>query len=184
MRYVADACALINLAATGRVELLLDAMDAHLLVTDLAFAEVRFLDGPLDEETGQPTREPIDLSRLVSRGRLEVCALGSPHDVLFVRAAERLLDEDASCATLAGTTGLPLMTDDAKLRRVAQSLVPEIQLVGSLTFIRTAVVTAGLDDHTAVDVVRDLRHKACFLPPRNAPAEDREWFMELLERAG
>ncbi len=182
VRYIADACALIDLAATGREQQLLEAIEAQLTVTDLAYAEVVYLDGPPDEETGEPTRELIDLAPLLSDGQLEVRGLGPAEEALFVRAAERLFDADASCVALAGTMGRPLVTDDAKLRNVARALVPEVQLVGSITLIRTAIASAGLDEAAAATIVRRLRDKARFLPPRHAPTEDREWFTALLGR--
>ncbi|OJT17299.1 hypothetical protein BO221_45065 [Archangium sp. Cb G35] len=177
---VIDACSAINLLATGRAIDFLRAMDWTLFVLPEVRQEAQRLRGPLDEE-GQPTWVPADWSPLEQAG---LCTL-HPSELMgdafvdaFVDAAAHLTDVDARAVAMAGTLGLPLLSDDGKVRRIFQMLYPSLELHATLGVIRSASGQLGLDPGTVKDVLRALRWKARFAPPKSDT--DREWYLSYL----
>jgi predicted nucleic acid-binding protein len=150
------------------------------IVSAQAKTEVRFLrapPGPDDEDDG-PALEPVQLYRLVSAGRLEVRALDEAHADAFAACAARLRDADASCVALAAIAGLGLATDDSKVRRVARELHPELPLFTTLQLVREATGRMRLDGAELHALLRDLRLRGNFAPPRQDP--ERAWYEALL----
>jgi hypothetical protein len=177
---VIDACCTLNLLATRREVELARACDLELIISDRAHREALFLHAPPDED-GVRTRVPASTERLRAAGLLQLRALDSPLLLgAFVKCAARLRDEDASCVALAGVLGLPLLTDDAKERRVALELFPELELVSTLSVLHDAV--RGWPDDELLRLAADLRWGGNFAPPRRDPLSS--WYAALLERAG
>lgn len=177
---VIDACSAINLLATGRAADFLRALDWTLVILPEVRQEVQHLRGPSDEE-GQPTWMPADWSPLEQAG---LCTLhpserlGDAFVDAFIGAAAHLTDVDARAVALAGTLGLPLLSDDGKVRRIFRMLYPSLELHATLGLIRLASTRLGLDPETVRDVLRALRWKARFAPPKSDT--DREWYLSHL----
>ncbi|HYO53267.1 hypothetical protein [Archangium sp.] len=174
---VIDACSAINLLATGRALDFLHALDWTLLVLPEVRQEARRLRGPLDEE-GQPTWVPADWSPLEQAGLFTLPSSafqGEAFVEALVGAAAHLTDVDAAAVALAGTLGLPLLSDDGKVRRVFRTLYPALELHATLGLIRQASNHLGLEPGSVKDVLRALRWKARFAPPKSDP--DREWYL-------
>ncbi|HEX8440890.1 hypothetical protein [Archangium sp.] len=177
---VIDACSAINLLATDRAVDFMRALDWTLLVLPEVRQEAQRLRGPLDDE-GQPTWVPADWSPLEQAGLLTVQPselLGDEFVEALVSSAAHLTDVDAAAVALAGSLGLPLLSDDAKVRRVFRASYPALELQATLALIRQASSQLGLDPIAVKDVLRALRWKAKFAPPKRDP--DREWYLSHL----
>lgn len=178
---VIDACCAVNLLATGREVEIADALDIAFLISDRAHAEIHCLHSPPDEE-GVRHRKPASLAKLSDAGRLVVRGIDGELVDAFVACTARLRDADASCVTLAGVLRLPLLTDDAKERKVALTEFPRLELISTLELIRDAICAMGLPELEIMQIARNLRWLGNFAPPkRDALAT---WYLDLLHRAG
>jgi predicted nucleic acid-binding protein len=177
---VIDACSAINLMATERAIEFLRTLDWTLLVLPEVKQEAQRLRGPLDEE-GQPTWLPTDWNPLEQAGLVTPqpsALLGDAFVEALVDAAAHLTDVDAAAVALAGTLGLPLLSDDGKVRKVFRMLYPALELHATLGLIRQVSNHLGLDPATVRSLLQALRWKARFAPPKTDP--DREWYLSHL----
>ena len=177
---VIDACSALNLLATERAVNILQAMDWMLLVLPEVKQEAQYHQGPPDEE-GRPTRIAVEWSALERAARAAEKSSDSAGDVFldeFIKTAAQLTDVDAAAAALAGALKLPLLSDDGKVRRVFGQLYPALELHSTLGLIRQASLRLGFDEKTLRDVLRTLRAKARFAPPKRDP--ERDWYVSYL----
>lgn len=175
---VADASALINLFASGREEDLLRGAGRRLLLADVTADEACFTLGPPDAD-GNDTRVPIDLAGLERAGLATVRPLPAESSRHLVAAAEQLSDRDARPVALAVGLGVALWSDDAKQVRVARSLLPEIEIVSTLSIVKLAVDSLSLTRAEISTMAEQIRTRGRFLPPRRDPNAD--WFRQALE---
>jgi hypothetical protein len=179
---VIDACATLNLLATGREVDIVEALGIALLETDRVSREVFFLWTAPDED-GVRRKEPASKESLIERGLLEARMLDTdPLIDAFVTCAARIKDTDASCIALAGVLWSPLVTDDAKERKIALDVFPQIELLSTLDLVHDAAARLKWDDAQLTDVALALRWRGNFAPPKRDPRGP--WFVNLLARAG
>lgn len=174
---VIDACGLLNLLATGHELEIVEALDWHLIIPEKVLEEVKYLRTPPDKK-GLRGQVPVDLGALRGSGRLKARELDHKWIDDFVACAEQLADNDAACAALAGFTGLPLVTDDPKVKRVTRERYASVRLISTLEFVVEAVRKLGLDEG---EVAYNLRWRGNFLPPRRD--ERAGWFEGALKRS-
>lgn len=159
----------------------LQALNWSLLVLPEVQGEAQRLRGSLDEE-GQYTWLPADWSPLERSARMTLHVADPANEVFLnalIAASEHLTDVDATAVALAGSLGLPLLSDDNKVRRIFQQQYPALELRATLSLIRDASTRLGLEKETPRDVLSALRWKARFAPPRQDPL--RQWFLELTQ---
>jgi predicted nucleic acid-binding protein len=176
---VADACATLNLLATGRAAEILQGNECRMLEPSHVCGQIQYL-WTMPDENGERSKEPISTEELRALGLLTTVELTADAErSALIEAAGHIHDCDAACIALAGMQGLPLLTDDGKERRLARMLFPSIELVGTLELIRSAGKTLNwtLDDYRRVAMM--VRWRANFLPPRDAP--EAGWYAGLLE---
>jgi predicted nucleic acid-binding protein len=175
---VVDACSVLNLLATRREIAIVQALDLHLVVTPQVGSEALTLWTPPDAD-GQRTREPTSTDALRQGGYLETRELeGDAVIDDFISAAARIQDADASCIALAGASGLPLLTDDRKERRVARELFPNIELVSTLDVLADGGRALRWSEPEFRAAANDLRWRGNFAPPRSDPRG--QWYDALL----
>lgn len=175
---VVDACALLNVTATGEEVRISEALGLRLVVGERVRGEVVYHVGPEDAE-GVPTKEPVDLSTLEGAGLLRTQVPGEEFDEAFIQAAEQLADLDAESVAIAATLECPLVSDDAKVRRVARSLFPEMELLSTLELIHDATPVLGFSEGQTRECLQRLRYRGNFAPPRSLPRAD--WYRDMLE---
>ncbi len=81
---------------------------------------------------------------------------------------------------LAWTLQLPLVSDDGKVQRVARQLYPALVVVSTLQIVREASERAAITGKQLAELLRDLRTRGNFAPPRRDP--ERAWFEAGLGR--
>lgn len=176
---VADACFLLNLLATRREVRTIEALVLRLVATPQAWAEVQYLAGPRDER-GRPTRLPVDKAALLAAGLRVVAVPEAAADLLVACAAELRRDGDSTSLALAAHLGLPLATDDRRVREVAGRQVPPVVVVSTLEVVREMGTVLSLSEAELAIVASDLAVHGNFLPPRDDALA--AWYRELLAR--
>lgn len=177
---VMDTCCTLNLLATGREVEIVGALDCRLLHTPQVSGEPMLLWTAPDQD-GERLRHPVTTEALRRAGYLATRPLDT--DALadaFVAAAAHIEDADASCIAVAGTLGLPLVSDDRKERRIAAELFPSIELISTLDLIHEASRRLGWSEQELVGVASALRWGGNFAPPRKDPRA--AWYASLLAR--
>jgi hypothetical protein len=175
---VTDACSLLNLIGTGQCAEIANAVAFRLLVVDRAAEEAQYLVGPPDGD-GNPSRRPIDLNALIESNVLRLVAAGEVEAAHLVEAAARLTDVDALGVALAKQLGLPLLSDDGKVRKVFAALCPEQELYSSLQVIKRATKALHYKEPAIRELLQAMRYAANFEPPRLDP--ERDWFRSYLD---
>lgn len=179
---VIDACCTINLLATHREVQLVQALGVRLLDTRYTSSEPCMVWTLPDAELRRG-REPTSTKALRVMGLLVTRALDTKDSIdAFVRAGERLSAADASGVALAGTLGLPLATDDRKVRRVASELFPGVELRSTLDLLHEATRALGWSEEQLATVAAAMRWRGNFAPPRQDPRA--AWYAALLRRTG
>lgn len=172
-----DACALLNLLATGCEADIVRAHGFTLVTTRMALAEVQYLVGPPDDD-GNDTRIAADCSILVSAGQLSAVAVGQDLEPAFVGAASHFTDADASVVALAAANRLPLWTDDRRVYRFGPKLFPDLRVLSTLAILRDAFARLGTPPEHQREIARKLKVRGNFEPPKWDKFAD--WYRQLL----
>ena len=176
---VADACFLLNLAATGREAEILRSLGVTLLAHDDVLAEALYLIA--EDSDGQPVKEPVDFTTLEEAGLLVRKPLGQDGTSSFVKAAESLTDRDAKAVGLASELSVPLATDDRCIRTVVTNSFPEVTLRSSLELLKQAATRLSLGPDEIAEMLRRVRRRGDFAPPRDDPLAD--WYRQATDPA-
>lgn len=126
-----DACAVLSLYATRRMEDVLGASLISAAITDIAVREALYIRKIVDEEI---ERERVELSPLVASGLLKVVQADNENELnAFIDLAVELDDGEAMSAALAISREWILVTDDRKAERLLHG---RVQLRPTLAIIK------------------------------------------------
>jgi hypothetical protein len=160
---VLDACVLLNLHATGRVEEILRSLPSrHIVSTYAAGESLWYLER--EPSTGVLERRDVALGPLIGAGLLEVVDLTSEEQVAFVAFAQQLGDGEAASGALAIGRSAAVATDDRRAREVFGSWIPPIRVIGTTTLLRSWELRAGIDPGEVASTLRAVRFGARFQP--------------------
>lgn len=169
---ILDACAVLSIYATQRMQDILDALGGPVAVADLVLGEALYVLHIVDD---QIERERVDLGPLVQMGRLDVLAVEHEEELLtFIDLAVDLDDGEAMSASLAIRRGLVLVTDDRKAERL---LAGRVQLQSTLALVKhwAEVRRVGQPDLRAALIGIDQRG---YHPGKQHPLHD--WWEGVL----
>jgi predicted nucleic acid-binding protein len=176
-----DACCLINLFATGRVEEILDSLP-HRFAVARYVVEEEVLEIAGEEE--RVSLHPL-LAELVGKGVLEKLDIESEEEEAeLVRFAAELDDGEAHTCALAIVRRALVATDDKKAIRVFRSAWEghgreEEPVLRTSEPLFTWARARELEEPVIGRIVRAIARRASFFPPRNDPHFER--WMALLE---
>jgi len=171
---ILDACCTLNLAATGRMAVILERLPYRFCMGRRARGEAQWLRIPGEEE-----RELVDLEPLLQLSLLVIEDLQDPkEEALFVRFSEQIADGEAEGAALAIHRGCILATDDRKARQVVTADHPALRLISTLELIREWQDEAGIQEADMANVLRRIAERARYRPRRNHPLWD--WWSRLM----
>jgi len=189
-----DACCLINLFASGRVEEILKALPHDFAVAryvaEEEVLEIEAIAGEDSEDTGARVERVILRSRiaaLIENGtltKLEISSVAEQNEL--IRFASQLDDGEAHTLALALTRGGRVATDDKKAIRVAEDAWDQASSPAgaAIPCLRTSELLfewaneAGIADPELAPVLRAITRRATFLPPKSDPHFER--WMSLL----
>lgn len=171
-----DACAVLNLYATRRMESILAAVDGSVAVVDVVAREAQFV---RRGGTGEDARErvQIDLQTLVDDGLLGVISTDIEEELLtFIDLSQEVDDGEAMTAALAIHRGCIVVTDDRKASRIL--FARGVTLRTSLDLIRVWSNSSSVTRQVLRTALVDLQQRGNYDTPRGHPL--REWWDEVM----
>jgi predicted nucleic acid-binding protein len=155
--YFLDACSLLNLYATMRLERIASALGVQFSVLPVVYPnESQFIYA----RKGLSRLEPmaLDLSAPLKAGLVRIERdLSDAENVLYLEfAAAGIDDGEAITAAAAILRGGGLVTDDRKARRVITENAPQMEIIGSIGLVRRWVETQNIDLVEAREVLLNL----------------------------
>jgi len=176
---ILDACCLIDLYASGRLEDILSSLSQQVFVARYVWRdEALSIDGASGSDSGfQETS--IDLEPLFDSGLLDLADLETEiEEALFVNFAASLDDGEAITGAIAAARNWCVATDDKRARSVFAQQTPHVHLLSSPELVKlwVDVAAAGVDEICAV--VQRIRRHGHYIPPASHPLYD--WWQNYL----
>lgn len=160
-----DACVLLNLCATDRLEEIGRTVPGGFSVCTAVRAEALYLRDPND--VAQPLK-PVVMDPFFERGVLQPLALAEAEEPLFVNLASELDEGEAMAMAIALQRGLALATDDRKAIRVYGVFGGDAgKLWTTPALVKTWADAAAPDQAEIGRIVRAIRDRARYAPPGN-----------------
>jgi|SRR5215213_637896 len=177
-RVLLDACCLINLLATDRLEEILRTLPcqfatSRLIVTNEVFSLAR----PTDP--GAPLkREMISSERLERIEGLTIVETATEEEQAeFVRFAAEMGDGEASVCALAVTRGGAVATDDRRALRELSRMAPGVLTVQTPELLYEWARLSRAHNREISRILLAVQQRARFYPRRDAPRFD--WWNRL-----
>jgi hypothetical protein len=173
---VLDACCLINLLATGRLDQILADLPYRFVTSSfVASREVLAL-----ASSGPGEREIIPSARLESLKDLQIVELATEQELTaFVRFAAELDDGEASVCALAAVRGGVVATDDRKALRLLSREFPARSSIQTPELLWEWSQRSRISSGEMRSLLLSVRDRARFLPRWDAP--HFAWWSRLLE---
>lgn len=163
-----DACALLSLFATGRMQEIVRAVSGPVAVVDTVAVEALFVRKTTE---GVWEEVPVDLTPLNRGGVLSTLHAETEDELLtFIDLAVDLDDGEAMTGALAIHRGCAVVTDDRKAERILAGRVP---LRSTLDLIKSWADGEGLPDATLRPLLLAIDERG-YTPPRSHPL--RAWW--------
>ncbi len=165
-----DACCVINLFATGRIEEILRLLPYRFAVSQLvADEEVLSIRGAADS-TEHSEREAVSPRELESPGCLTIFDVATPEErAEFARFAVDLDDGEASSCALAIVHGGGVATDDRKALRVLEHSAAQVTTLQTPQLLHEWARRSGASAVQIREVLLSVRDRARFYPRSAAP---------------
>lgn len=167
-----DACTVVNLYASRKIQDILAVVDGSVGIADIVEREAQYiLHGGGGDDALE--REPVVLSPLVATGMLSIIATDDEAELLtFIDLSGELDEGEAMTAALAIHRGGIVVTDDRKATRILTDRGVACRTTPDLIKAWSEVV--GLEPLALRLVLIDLRERGRYEPFRAHPL--REWW--------
>jgi predicted nucleic acid-binding protein len=133
---ILDACALINLYASGFMGEIISSRQAQCYVVEQALQESLFIRRPSDTGVGFD-KEPVKLDSYFQNKMLQTVKLESEAEQnLFVDLALQIDDGEAATIAIAISRHMQVATDDKKAVRILKQEAPDIVCFSTLEVIK------------------------------------------------
>ncbi len=171
-----DACSLIGLCATRRIEAILAARPGRVCIVGIVAGETNYvLKGGNEDDAYE--REPIDVPSLE---RSEVFSTLSTNDenelLMFIDLTQDLDEGEAMTGAIAIHRGYKVVTDDRKALRILAEIGVECET--TLDLIKHWAERKDVSQEELRVVLVDMRQRARYVPHRQHHL--REWWDTLL----
>lgn len=171
-----DACVAINLAATGSLDNIANALQVTFAIATQAAVEVGYL---RDIVGGQAVLTPINLRQFEHDEIVEILELTPAELELYIELAAIVDDGEAATISIAIHRHMDLATDDRRARRLCQErhLAEPLRTV---TILRAYADAVHLSEDQIQQTVASIRQRASFQPPRSDP--ELKWWNDHSEQ--
>jgi predicted nucleic acid-binding protein len=169
-----DACAVINLYATGQMAEILECIEGRLGIASTVMRESLYVDGR-DENA---ERERIDLAALVDAGSLEIVSPETDSDLYtFLGFAIDLGDGEAMTLALAINRDAGVVTDDRKAIHLAAD---SLTIIPSLELVSIWFNARRIRSDQQRDTLIAIQTRASYVPGRSHPY--RGWWDRIMDQ--
>ncbi len=176
---IIDACCLINLYASGRIEGIIPACGGEFHVTEQVQREslsIRQVD-PADESL--LVSVPLNLLPEIASGLIKECRLESQEEIeSYVDFATQVDDGEASSLAIAKSRNWTIATDDRKAIRLAAE--SGIDFITTPELIRRWATTGAVSDDEITQAILAIDCFAKFRPRRGDP--HLQWWLDNLTK--
>lgn len=171
VRILLDACCLLNLYATGRIDAILRALPDRFAIADRVAAEALYIRrGGGGDDADE--RDPVDLGPLIAQGLIEVQQLESEEEAAsFVGFAAQLDDGEAMTCAVALHRGGVVGTDDRKARRICGAQSPPLKIRTTPAMLKAWAESERIAGADLRQVLVDIRERARFAPGKQEPLQ-------------
>ena len=164
-----DACCLLNLHATGRLEEILATLQGRFAVAERVAAEALYTRRGGSGDDADET-DSIDIHPLITLGLLEVLSVETPDEAAcYVSFAAELDDGEAMTCALALHRGAIVATDDRKALRLLATQAPPIRTRSTAQLLKEWADGAQVSSAELRTILTDVRQRARFAPGRHDP---------------
>src|SRR3954470_290959 len=162
-----DACCLLNLHATRRLEQILLTVQGRFAVAERVAAETLYTRrGGSGDDADE--KDPVDIRPLIAPGLLEELPVETADEAAsYVGFAAQLDDGEAMTCALALHRGAILATDDRKALRLLASQAPRISVRSTAQLLKEWADGAQVASAELRTVLTDVRQRARFAPGRH-----------------
>lgn len=169
-----DACVVINLYATRRMEEIVRSVPTVVGIVDAVRREAGYVRrGGAGEDADD--REAIDLAPMFTAGALVAISPTEPELETFLELTLQLDDGEAMTAAVALARQAVVATDE---RKAISILEGRVGIRSSLELVRTWVDARGLAEDDVRTVLTDLRQRGHYVPSERHPL--RPWWDAVL----
>lgn len=160
---IVDACALINLFASGKAAEVITAYGGAFYVSEQVRGESLMIRRPDEKDAAKFVSAPIDLGTALSSGLLQSCRVeGDAEAAAYIEFATQVDDGEASCLAIAKCRGWAVGTDDRKAIRVATEA--GIQVITTPELIERWAAETSAANNQISEVLRAIERFARFRP--------------------
>ncbi len=161
---ILDACALLNLYASGSLEAILKSRHLPCCVVEQVKQESLFIRKPSDTSTGYEY-EPVVLDGYFQSGLLNLVKLESEIErELFVNLAAQIDDGEAATIAIAIARNMQVVTDDKKAVRVLKQEAPKLIWFSTLDVVKTWSETGAISPAELRTALLNILKHANYLP--------------------
>lgn len=183
-----DACALLNLFATGRIEQILnDLRDSGVTLWVMPWVlgqEVLYI---YAQEGGvRGDAQPVDPKPLIEAGLLRVALelSGKEEQSRLIELAARVDQGEAETVAAALCRGAELITDDGKTRKLIRASYPLLTNTTTVGLVKawSELSAVRLAPGELAQILRDIQIRGNFTPSSKDP--DLAWWKQILGSEG
>lgn len=169
-RVLLDACCVINLFASGRVEEILSALPCHFYVAEKVTEEALYI-LPIGEDADAPSEpEEIDLAPLITGGLIAIVRPESEEEeTAYVDFAAVLDDGEAMTCALAVFRNCDMATDERKAIRILSQRAPQVAIRTTASLIKGWVELIAADPRIVRHTLQSIQIRGRFRPGRQEP---------------
>ncbi len=173
---ILDACVVINLYSTGRMEEIIAAQSAPVCTTKRIRRDEALVVGHSKESEDETTLELVDLESMIAAGSLTILEVrGELENDSLILFARDLDDGEAECGAIAVNREMVVVTDDKKAIRIFTNHQPRVRLMRTSQILFNWAARREPGDAVVRDTLQAIRHRARFEPPVADPLHDW-WF--------
>ena len=169
-----DACVVINLYATRRMEEIVRSVPTLVGIVDVVQREAGYARrGGVGEDAEE--REAIDLGPMIAAGVLVPISPTEPELESFLELTLQLEDGEAMTAAVALARQAVVATDERKAIRILEG---RVRIRSSLELVRAWPDAGGLAEDDVRTVLNDLHQRGHYVPSERHPL--RPWWDAVL----
>jgi predicted nucleic acid-binding protein len=174
-----DACCLINVFASGRIEDILSALPAHFAVVEKVMEEALYVLPERQAEGEAAERESLNVESLVDAGLVTLARPESEDEEnAYINLAADLDDGEAMTCALAILRHCDVATDERKAIRILRERGAQVAVHTTPSLIRAWAVLSNTDRRIVRAVLQSIETRGRFRPGSHDSL--RWWWEESL----